>query len=562
LKAAEYVLDVIASYGVGHVFAIPGKGTGGFNDALAARRDRLRHVLAKHEQGAAYMADGYARGGARFGVCMGISAGAAVNLLGGAYSANADSVPLLVLSGNAPASSFGRNAMMEFSGEGRRPDPARLFAPLTKHSVMVRAAKEVPDALAQCLEAALSGRRGAAHLCVPGDVQAGEIGLDRIPAPLTFAPAAAADAGALQEAARVLAGARRPVIVAGTGVIRAGAGREVVALAEALGAPIVTTLKGKSAVPNDHPLCLGHVALGRSPAAERAVKDPAMDVLVAIGTTLSEWTNFAWDPGFARNAQIVQLDIDPAEIGRAYPARVAVVGDARVSLVGLLATLRPDPAQAAKRRASVAALLAEVGKLDAPDTVHDTRTPLRPQAVVTTLAARLPDGTHLLADAGNNTFYTSHYYPLKTRDAFYMAGGCAAMGWSVAAAIGVKLARPDAPVVDVCGDGGFMMNGMELETAAAHDVPVLWVVMTDRALGMVKTFQTLFRGKDFLGCEFGDIEPARVADGLGVRGRKIERLDVLDRAVADFLADPRPTLLDVRIDGGEIPPGIMDRLGK
>jgi len=194
--------------------------------------------------------------------------------------------------------------------------------------------------------------------------------------------------------------------------------------------------------------------------------------------------------------------------------------------------------------------------------VHDLRIPLRPQAVITTLAARLPDGTHLLADAGNNTFYTSHYYPLKGRDAFYMAGGCAAMGWSVAAAIGVKLARPDATVVDVCGDGGFMMNGMELETAASHDVPVLWVVMTDRALGMVKTFQTLFRGKDFLGCEFGDIEPARVADGLGVRGRKIERLDVLDRAVADFLADPRPTLLDVRIDGGEIPPGIMDRLGK
>ena len=561
MRVAEYVLDVIASYGVGHVFGIPGKGNGGFYDALAARRDRLRHILAKHEQGAAYMADGYARGGAPFGVCLGISAGAAVNLLGGAYSANADSVPLLVLSGNSPTSSFGRNAMMEFSGDGRRPDPARLFAPLTKHSVMVRAAKEVPDALAQCLEAALSGRRGAAHLCVPGDVQAEEIGLDRIPASLTFAPAAA-PAAVLQEAARVLAAARCPVIIAGTGVIRAGAGREVVALAEALGAPIVTTLKGKSAVPNDHPLCLGHVALGRSPAAERAVKDPAMDVLVAIGTTLSEWTNFAWDPDFARNAQLVHFDIDPAEIGRVYPARVAVGGDARASLAGLLAALRPDLAQAAKRRASVAGLLAEVGKFDAPDTRYDTRTPLRPQAVVTTLAAHLPDGTHLLADAGNNTFYTSHYYSLKGRDAFYMAGGCAAMGWSVAAAIGVKLARPDAPVVDVCGDGGFMMNGMELETAASHDVPVLWVVMTDRALGMVKTFQTLFRGKDLLGCEFGDIEPARVADGLGVRGRKIERLDAVEGAVSEFLADPRPTLLDVRIDGGEIPPGIMDRLGK
>jgi acetolactate synthase I/II/III large subunit len=562
MNAAEYVLDVLASCGVRHVFAIPGKGNGGFYDALAARRDRIRHILAKHEQGAAYMADGYARGGAPLGVCLGISAGAAINLMGGAYSANADSVPLLVISGNAPASTFGRNAMMEFSGAGRRPDPARLFAPLTKHSVMVRSAKEVPDALAACLEAALGGRRGAAHLCVPADVQAQEIGLDRIPEPIVVGPPAAPDPAVLEEAARSLAAAQHPVIVAGTGVIRAGAGGEVTALAEALGAPIVTTLKGKSAVPNDHPLCLGHVALGRSPAAERAVKAPEVDVLIAIGTTLSEWTNFGWDPDFAKNAAVVQFDIDPAEITRVYPVRLAVIGDARAALTGVLAQLAPEPTRAAARAATVARLLTTVGRFDAPDSRHDARTPLRPPAVVTALAERLPDGTHVLADAGNNTFYTSHYYPLKARDAFYMGGGCAAMGWSVAAAIGVKLARPDSPVVDVCGDGGFMMNGMELETAAAHEVPVLWVVMTDRALGMVKTFQTLFRGKDLLGCEFGDIEPARVAAGLGARGRRIDRIDELHGAVAEFLADPRPTLLDVRIDGAEVPPGIMDRLAK
>jgi acetolactate synthase-1/2/3 large subunit len=508
------------------------------------------------------MADGYARAGAPFGVCLGISAGAAINLMGGAYSANADSVPLLVVSGNAPVASFGRNAMMEFSGDPRRPDPARLFAPLTKRSVMVRAAREVPDALADCLAAALSGRRGAAHLCVPFDVQLQEVGLDRVPEPLAYDARPAPGAAVLDEAARVLAGARHPAIVAGTGVIRSGAGDEVVALAEALGAPMVTTLKGKSAVPNDHPLCLGHVALGRSPAAERAVKAPEMDVLIAIGTTLSEWTNFAWDPAFAKNATVVQFDIDPAEITRVYPVRLAVVGDAKASLQGVLARLRPDPAAAATRREAVCRLLEAVGKFDAAESRFDARTPLRPQAVVTTLAARLPDGAQLLADAGNNTFYTSHYYALKRHDAFYMGGGCAAMGWSVAASIGVKLWRADRPVVNVCGDGGFMMNGMELETAAAHDVPVLWVVMTDGALGMVKTFQTLFRAKDFIGCEFGDIEPARVAEGLGARGRRIERLAELDDAVADFLAAPRPTLLDVRIDGGEVPPGIMDRLGK
>ena len=482
--------------------------------------------------------------------------------MGGAYSANADSVPLLVVTGNAPVASFGRNAMMEFSGDPRRPDPARLFAPLTKRSIMVRSAKEVPDALVDCLQAMLSGRRGSAHLCVPFDVQMQDIGLDRVPAPLAYDARPVPEGAVLDEAARVLAAARHPVIVAGTGVVRSGAAREVVALAEALGAPIVTTLKGKSAVPNDHPLCLGHVALGRSPAAERAVKDPEADVLVAVGTTLSEWTNFAWDPAFARNAKVLQFDIDPAEITRVYPVRLAVVGDARASLAGVLARLPADPSLAAKRREAVAKLLATAGRFDAPESRFDARTPLRPQAVVTALAARLPDGTQLLADAGNNTFYTSHYYLLKARDAFYLGGGCAAMGWSVAASIGVKLALPDRPVVNVCGDGGFMMNGMELETAAAHDVAVLWVVMTDRALGMVKTFQTLFRGKDFLGCEFGDIEPARVADGLGTLGRKIERLDELDAAVADFLAEPRPTLLDVRIDGGEVPPGIMDRLGK
>jgi acetolactate synthase-1/2/3 large subunit len=562
LNAAEYILEVVASHGVRHVFGLPGKGNGGFYDALAARRDRLRHVLAKHEQGAAYMADGYARAGAPFGVCLGISAGAAINLMGGAYSANADSVPLLVLTGNAPAAAFGRNAMMEFSGGPRRPDPARLFAPLTKRSLMVRSAREVPEALAECLEAMLGGRRGAVHLCVPSDVQTQAIGLDRVPGPRPYQSPPTPDAAVLDEAARVLASARHPVIVAGTGVIRSGATDEVVALAEALGAPIVTTLKGKSAVPNDHPLCVGHVALGRSPAAERAVKDPDADVLVAIGTTLSEWTNFAWDPDFARNARVVQFDIDPAEITRVYPVRLAVVGDAKAALAGVLARLRADEGAAAQRRAAVTRLLATVGKFDAAESRFDARAPLRPQAVVTRLAGRLPDGTQLLSDAGNNTFYTAHYYQLKAHDAFYLGGGCAAMGWSVAASIGVKLWLADRPVVDVCGDGGFMMNGMELETAAAHDVPVLWVVLTDGALGMVKTFQTLFRAKDLIGCEFGEIEPARVAEGLGVRGLKVERLEQLDAAVADFLAEPRPTLLDVRIDGSEIPPGIMDRLGK
>jgi acetolactate synthase-1/2/3 large subunit len=561
MNAAEYIVDTIAAHGVRHIFAIPGKGNGGLYDALAARRDRVRHILAKHEQGAAYMADGYARAGAPFGVCMGISAGAAINLMGGAYSAHADSVPLLVITGNAPVAAFGRNAMMEFSGRPRRPDPARLFEPLTKRSVMVRAAKDVPDALADCLDAALTGRRGAVHLCVPFDVQYEEVGLDRIrpaaPERLEIPPDAVLD-----EATRVLADARHPVIVAGSGVVRSGARSEVIALAEMLGAPIVTTLKGKGAVPDGHPLAVGHVALGRSPAAEQVVKSPECDLLVAIGTTLSEWTNFAWDPAFAPRAQVLQFDIDRDEITTVYPVRLAVIGDARASLQRVLPRLGIDAALAARRRHAVAELVARVGKFDAPDSRFDERTPLRPQAVVTRLAAALPDGTHLLADAGNNTFYTSHYYPLKRHDAFHMGGGAAAMGWSVAAAIGVRLWRSDQPVVDVAGDGGFMMNGMELETAAAHDVAVLWVILTDRALGMVKTFQTLFRAKDFIGCEFGDIELADVARGLGARGRRIEQLADLDAAVAQFLAEPRPTLLDVRIDGSEIPPGILDRLGK
>lgn len=559
MNAAEYILDVIASYGVRHVFAIPGKGNGGFYDALAARRDRLRHVLAKHEQGAAYMADGYARAGAPFGVCLGISAGAALNLMGGAYAAHADSSPLLVLTGNAPLSAFGRNAMMECSGGPRRPDLARLFEPVTKRSLMVRSAREVPDALAGALEAARSGRPGAAHLCVPFDVQYAEVGLDRAPAPADREVRPVAAAAMLEEAAAVLAQARQPLILAGTGAVRSGAGAEVAALAEALGAPIVTTLKGKGAVPGDHPLCLGHVALGRSPAAEHAVKSPDVDLLVAVGTTLSEWTNFAWDPAFARNAQVLQFDIDPAEVTRVYPVRLAVLGDARACLRGVLARLRVDPALARRRRAWAEALLASPGRFEVPESRVAAGAPLRPSAVITRLAARLPPGTHLLADAGNNTFFTSHYYPLRRGDAFYLGGGAAAMGWSVAAAIGVKLWRPEAPVVDVAGDGGFMMNGMELETAASHDAAVLWVILTDRALGMVKTFQTLFRGKDYLGCDFGAIEPARVAEGLGATGRRIETLDALDHALDDFLASPRPTLLDVRVDGGEVPPGVAGR---
>jgi acetolactate synthase-1/2/3 large subunit len=560
VNAAEYALDVLESHGVRHVFGVPGKGLMGFLHALEGRRGRVDFVLSKHEQGGSYMADGYARARGGLGVCLAISGGAALNLMGGVASAYADSIPLLAITGNAPTSQFGRKAMMEFSGIHRFPDPARLFEPITKMSRMLRSAREVPETLERAIETAMSGRRGPVHLNIPPDVQMGEVGLDRAPAPASFDRRPVPDPARLAKAAALLAGARQPVILAGWGSVLSGARPEILALGEALGAPLVTTLKGKAAVPAGHPLWLGHVAMGGSPRAARVMTAPEVDLVLAVGTTLGEYTNFAWDPTFAPRARFIQVDLDPVEISTLYPGALALIGDARACLSGILRQLRPDEARARSRREAIETLVRDVGLYEQPAAIASAALPLRPPAVIHRLAALLPDGTQLALDAGNNTMFTVHYYPLKPRDGFYHAAGSAVMGWAVPGAIGVKLARPDAPVVCVSGDGGFLMNGMELETAASQGAAVLWVILTNRVLGTVRTYQQLFRKGDFLASSLGDIDLARVAAGLGVQGVRVEALDDLNQSVARFLEDPRPTLLDVRVDPDEIPPGIMSRM--
>ena len=532
----------------------------GLLHSLEGRRRRLDFVLSKNEQGGSYMADANARARGGLGVCCSISGGAALNLIGGVASAFADSVPLLAITGNAPVAQFGKKAMMEFSGIHRFPDPARLFEPVAKASLLLRSAREVPEAVERAIETAMSGRRGPVHLNIPPDVQMAEVGRDLVPPPPAFDRRPLPDPARVAEAAALLAGARRPVILAGWGSVLSGARSELLALAEALGAPLVTTLKGKAAVPAGHPLWLGHVAMGGSPRAVRVMTSPEVDLVLAVGTTLGEYTNFAWDEAFVPRARFLQVDLDPREISVIYPVALALIGDARATLAAILRRLPADEARARSRREALALLVRDVPLHENPEAMRSSTRPLRPPAVIHRLAGLMPDGTQLALDAGNNTMFTVHYYPLKPRDGFYHAAGSAVMGWAVPGAIGVKLARPEAPVLCVSGDGGFLMNGMELETAASHRVAVLWVVLTNRALGTVRTYQQLFRKGDFLASTLGDIDLARVASGLGVAGVRIEGLDELDRAVLRFLDDPRPTLLDVRVDPDEIPPGIMTRM--
>jgi acetolactate synthase-1/2/3 large subunit len=550
---ADLLVRYLEQEGVEYLFGVPGGHLLGLYDALYDAPS-VRPILAKHEGGAAYMAAGYALAGRRLGVCCGTVGPGATNLISGVATAYMASLPVLALTAQVGTGSIGKGALQEAAGVGlRTASHTALFEAITKHSEMVTRVDRLPDAVERALRIAHTGRPGPVHLDLPADVLRGEIDADVRPVTDYRPPLrTVADPTAVETAAEALSSAKTPAILAGAGTRAQGAPAALRRLAEALNCPVATTLLGKGALPEDHPLSLGPMGLYGTRAANSYLRG-SVDVLLVVGASLHEFTTHVWDPALQPSRTLIQIDVDPEQFGRNYPVDIALLGGAAAVLSQLVEGLETAGRPVARNRDVVATLKSRTGYFADPP-MRDDAVPLKPQRVMAELQRVLPDDALVFTDIGNNLAWVERNLMAKRPDQIMSLAGLAAMGSGVAGVVGGRLAQPERPAVCICGDGGFQMHGFEVATAVNYDLPIVWVVLVNRLLGMIKDVQvTSYRGR-VTSVEFDHPDFVQLAEALGAVGLQALAADEIAPAFEAALDAGAPAILSVPIDPQQMPP--------
>jgi acetolactate synthase I/II/III large subunit len=410
------------------------------------------------------------------------------------------------------------------------------------------------------LRTAFAGRPGSVHLSIPADLAKQKIPYEIIP-PEKYRPRSAVlDFEAVKRAAKLLAAANRPCLLVGHGVRLSQADGELMQLAERLGIPVATTLKGKSAFPENHPLSLGVFGFAGHPLAEAYLLSGEVDVLVVVGSSLGEFQTHSWDKRLMPQKALIQIDIDPMEMGKNYPVDVGIVGDAKAvlrSLTDTLATQYPETRPVSDR---LKTLRSQIVRYHKAELLEAESTPMKPQAVMAKMQKVLPENTLLFLDNGNCVSWGIHYYEARQPNTIFASLGMAAMGYAIAAAIGGKLAAPDRPVVALVGDGAFAMNGMEIHTAAEYNIPVIWIVLNNGGHSMVYHGEKLLFGGELNSSRFRKpIDIWGLAASLGVRSFKAETPAAFEQALQAALAASAPCVIDAVVDFEECPSSIQQR---
>ena len=553
ISTASLLLKYLEGEGVEYVFGIPGTSLVPLFAALN-KQDAIKPILTKHEEGAAFMADGYARVSGRIGVCYATSGPGATNLVTGVANAYMDNIPLLVITGQVPTSIYGKGTFQDSTKEGI--DSVGMFNPITKYSTMIMSKYKMPEVIREAFRVALSGKEGPVHISYPKDIMEAEVE-DRLLPPRTYrVKPEYFDRRLVIDAAEKLVQAKKPAMLVGSGVIASGATSEVLELAEMLNIPVATTPKGKGAFPERHDLSLGVLGLAGSPAAEEFIMGD-VDVLLVIGASLNRMTTFSWDPKIMPSDCLIHIDIDPSQIGKNYPADIGLVGDCAAVLgeisFRILRKLQEHDPKAERPVNEVVKFKQRVGMFVNEEKMYCSDVPIKPQSLMRELQEILPEDTIVFTDTGNHTCWAIHYLRFEKPN-FISAFGMLPMGYATAAAVGGKLAAPDRPVIAIVGDGCFLMNGMEVATAVSHNIPVVWIVFNNAKLGLVHELQKFSLGEKTVSTVFNRVDLAKVAEGLGAQGFTIERPGELSKILPQALGSGKPTVIDVIIDANEVPP--------
>ena len=546
INAGRAVIELLKAEQVKYVFGIVGST---FLDVLDALYDdtAVEYINVRHEQAAAFMADGLARVTDVPGVCLVTSGPGATNLLTGVAAAHVAHTPVVVLVGGVALAHQQKDAFQDY-------DIVSMFRPVTKLAIQITKAERIPELLHSAFRAAMTGRRGPVFVEIPRDVlndQAIDLAIvppDRYRAVHPQPP----HPEAIREAARRIAAAERPLLLVGGGVTRAHASDLVVRLAETYGIPIITAYGRNDAVPNSHRLYVG--PLGRAGAPEAAAACRRADVLLVVGSRLGHFTSHFDDRAIKPETAIIQVDIEHRDIGRYYPVALGIQADARETCVALLDALshtgaKPSgPAwqdQISKLREQRQARLAAEARLDT--------LPLKPQRVYAELRRTLPSGTIVALDAGAAPAYGYDRLHFTEPRTFLTPLDLGGLGFAFPEALGAKLGRPEAPVVAVHGDGGFLMNAQDLETAVRHDIHAVTIVMNNNCWGSEKAYQKAFYNERYIGCDIGNPRFDEYARLFGAAGFYVEHPDQIGDAMKAALNAGKPAVIVIPVDPNEFP---------
>jgi len=554
MEASDLLVAYMEQIGVEFVFGVPGGAIEPLYNALArsGRRGGLRPVVARHEAGAAFMADGYARESGKIGVCCATSGPGATNLITGVACAYENEIPMLVISGQPSLNLLGRGALQESSGAGI--DTVAMLRTCTRYSALISHPDQLETQLVNALLSAHHPTPGPVHLSIPVDILRSLLnsGLSYNLAHL-LQPQSAVDDAAVRELQALLAQAKKMVVLIGSG---GGPAIDlVIELVERMNAVFVVTPDAKGYISPRHPLYRGVFGFAGHRSAIETIGDKDVDLILVVGSALSEWTSNGWSESLLNN-RLVHIDSCEAHLTRSPMARLHVRGLVRPVFERLLRPFRQDATkeiiQGEKRRFK---------KISGDDPFKSTsvNAPIKPQYLMRELGWRSPPNTRFLVDSGNSTTWAIHH--LGMHDHLHSAGGWmritmnfAPMGWAIGGAVGTALANRDVPVVCLTGDGSLLMNGQEMTVALAEKLTVVFVILNDSALGMVKHGQRL-AGAEQIGFELPQVDFRLMAESMGIPGHVIHTADDFDKLDLDtIMHNPGPTVLDVRIDGDEVPP--------
>jgi len=547
LSGAQIVVRLLERQGITTVAGIPGGAILPFYDALS-ETDRIHHVLARHEQGAGFMAQGMARATGKPAVCLASSGPGATNLLTAIADAKLDSIPLVAITGQVPQSMIGTDAFQEVDTYG-------LTIPITKHNFLVSSAEELLEVIPRAFEIAASGRPGPVLVDIPKDVQNQRIEVRQWPEPGRAQAAPAADAAAIKQAAEMIAQSARPILYLGGGVVHSGAAQAALALAEKASLPTVMTLMALGAMPVDHPLSLGMLGMHGARCTNLALDE--CDLLIAVGARFDDRAT-GKVAAFCPEAKIIHIDIDPSELDKIKTAHVGIAGDVGQVLRALLPEV---PAQLREPWLSRVADLKAEHPLQTPG-IDDPRTHY---GLIAAVAAALDDEATVATDVGQHQMWVAQAYPLRRPRQWLTSGGLGTMGFGLPAAIGAALAEPQRTVVCFSGDGSILMNIQELVTAAEEGANVKIVLMNNASLGLVYQQQTMFYGERIYASKFRAVPDfIKVAEGFGIRAVDLDRAADRRAALAEALWAPGPCLIHASIDMNEkvypmVPPGAANK---
>ncbi|NIP62744.1 MAG: biosynthetic-type acetolactate synthase large subunit [Nitrosopumilaceae archaeon] len=540
MPGARALMKALEKEGVKEVFGLPGGANLPMYDELF--RSNIRHILVRHEQSAAHMADGFGRVSRKAGVCFATSGPGATNILTGIATAQADSAPMLAVTGQVPTKMIGRDAFQES-------DIIGMANPVVKYAFQPTRQEEVPEVVKKSFYIAETGRPGPVLLDIPKDVQQneGEMNFPDVVKIRGYHPWSDPDLENTERAIDLVLSAEKPIIMAGGGTIISSAFSELQALAELLMIPVVTTFKGKGAFPENHPLALGPIGMHGHAEANKLMTET--DCVLAIGTRFSDRSVGTFEE-FEKNLKIIHMDVDPAEIGKNQTTSVAVVGDVRASLRMMVKMLMKKSIKKTEENKWIKHvkevkeywrdnLKLPAGEMTAAKILRKLRDVLPKEGIVTT-------------EVGQHQMWASLFFDVIQPGTFFSSTGLGTMGWGFPAAIGAKAARPDVPVVDIAGDGSFNMTENSLATSVLEDLPVIVFLINNSSLGMVAQWQRTFYDKRMIGVEQKNCpDYVKLAESYGAQGIRAQSLDELDKAIRVGLKSDVATVIDIPIDPEE-----------